>query len=160
PQLKSFTTFSTAEGLPGPNLTGWGACFQSPSGQMFFGGYDGGTSFFPDKVVASRYVPPIVLTDLHLFGAPVPIGANSPLRKSISYTSDLILSHQQNVFSIGFAGLSYESPATNRYRYRLEGLEHDWNEVGSDRRQARYTTLPPGAYTLRAQAATGRGPWS
>jgi ligand-binding sensor domain-containing protein/signal transduction histidine kinase len=160
PQLKRFTTYLTAEGLPGPNLTGWGACFQSPSGEMFFGGYDGGTAFFPDKVVDSRYVPPIVLTDFRLSGNPVPIGANSPLQKSISYTSELILSHRQNVFSIDFAGLSYASPATNRYRYRLDGLERNWNEVGSDRRQARYTTLPPGAYTFRAQAASGGGPWS
>jgi ligand-binding sensor domain-containing protein/signal transduction histidine kinase len=159
-QSKTFTNFSTAEGLPGPNLTGWGACFRSPSGEMFFGGYNGGTSFFPDKVVDSSRAPPIVLTDFRLFGNPVQIGAHSPLQKSISYTSELILPHEQNVFSIAFAGLSYASPATNRYRYRLEGLERDWNEVRSDRRQAIYTTLPAGTYTFRAQAATGGGPWT
>jgi ligand-binding sensor domain-containing protein/signal transduction histidine kinase len=160
PQSKEFTDFSTAEGLPGPNLTGWGACFQSPSGEMFFGGFNGGTSFFPDNAVDSAYTPPVVLTDFRLFGDPVQIGAHSPLRHSISYTTDLILPHDQNVFSIAFAGLSYASPATNRYRYRLEGLEPDWYEVGSDRRQAIYTTLPPGTYTFRVQAATRAGPWS
>jgi signal transduction histidine kinase len=159
-QSKKFTNFSTAEGLPGPNLTGWGACFQSPGGEMFFGGFNGGTSFFPDRVGDSAYTPSIVLTDFRLFGNPVQIGPHSPLRESISYTRELILPHQQNVFSIAFAGLSYASPATNRYRYRLEGLERDWNEVGSDRRQAIYTTLPLGTYTFRAQAATKGGPWS
>jgi len=39
-------------------------------------------------------------------------------------------------------------------------LERDWNEVGSDRRQAIYTTLPSGTYTFRAQAAIRGGPWS
>jgi signal transduction histidine kinase/streptogramin lyase len=160
PQSKAFTSFSTAEGLPGPNLTGWGACFQSPSGRMFFGGYNGGTSFFPERVADSSHAPPVVLTDFRLFGNPVQIGADSPLRRSISYSSELTLGSQQNIFSIGFAGLGYASPATNRYRYKLEGLEHKWNEVGSDRRQATYTTLPPGTYTFRAQAATSRGPWS
>lgn len=160
PQLKTFTNYSTAEGLPGPNLTGGAACFQSPSGEMFFGGFNGGTSFFPDKVVDSSYAPPIVLTDFRLFGNPVELGEHSPLRKTISYTGELALSHQQDVFSIGFAGLSYASPVTNRYRYRLEGLEPAWNEVASDRRQAIYTTLPPGRYTFRAQAATSNGPWS
>ena len=160
PQPKKFTNFSTAEGLPGPNLTGWGACFQSPIGEMFFGGFNGGTSFLPDGVANSSYAPPIVLTDFRLFGNPVQIGGHSPLRESISYTRELILPHQQNVFSIAFAGLSYASPATNRYRYRLEGLERNWNEVGSDRRHAIYTTLPPGTYTFRAQAATRDGPWS
>jgi signal transduction histidine kinase/ligand-binding sensor domain-containing protein len=160
PQSQRFTDFSTAEGLPGPNLTGWGACFQSQSGEMFFGGFNGGTSFFPDRVWDSSYAPPLVLTDFRLFGNPVPIGSHSPLRESISYTRELILAHPQNVFSIAFAGLSYSSPATNRYRYRLERLERDWNEVGSDRRQAIYTTLPSGTYTFRAQAATKGGPWS
>jgi ligand-binding sensor domain-containing protein/signal transduction histidine kinase len=160
PQSKTFTNFSTAEGLPGPNLTGWGACFQSPNGEMFFGGFNGGTSFFPDKAVDSSNAPRIVLTDFRLFGNRVQIGGDSPLRESISYTRNLILPHQQNVFSITFAALSYASPATNRYRYMLEGLERDWNEVGSDRRQAIYTTLPSGTYTFRAQGATRGGSWS
>jgi ligand-binding sensor domain-containing protein/signal transduction histidine kinase len=160
PQSKTFTNFSTAEGLPGPNLTGWGACFQSPSGEMFFGGFNGGTSFFPDKAVDSSNAPRTVLTDFRLFGNRVQIGGDSPLRESISYARNLILPHQQNVFSITFAALSYASPATNRYRYMLEGLERDWNEVGSDRRQAIYTTLPSGTYTFRAQGATRGGTWS
>ena len=159
-ESKTFRNFSTAEGLPGPNLTGWGACFQSPSGEMFFGGFNGGTSFFPDTVMDSSYAPPIVLTDFRLFGNPVQVGGQSPLRRSISFTRDLILSHQQNVFSITLSALSYASPATNRYKYKLSNLERDWNEVGSDRRQAIYTTLPPGTYTFRAQGATRGGPWS
>jgi signal transduction histidine kinase/ligand-binding sensor domain-containing protein len=157
---KIFANFSTADGLPGPNLTGWGACFQSPTGEMFFGGFNGGTSFFPDKIVDSPYTPPIVLTDFRLSGNPVKIGGDSPLGKSISYATDLTLDHQQSVFSFTFAALSYASPVTNRYRYRLEGLERDWNEVSSDRRQAIYTTLPSGTYTFRAQGATRGGDWS
>ena len=42
----------------------------------------------------------------------------------------------------------------------LEGLDHQWNEVGSDQRTASYTTLPAGVYTFRVQGATARGPWS
>jgi ligand-binding sensor domain-containing protein/signal transduction histidine kinase len=160
PESKTFRNFSTAEGLPGPNLTGWGACFHSPSGEMFFGGFNGGTSFFPDTVMDSSYAPPIVLTDFRLFGNPVQVGGQSPLRRSISYTKDLILSHQENVFAISLSALSFASPATDRYRYKLSNLERDWNEVGSGRRQAIYTTLPPGTYTFRAQAATRGGPWS
>jgi len=160
PQSGTFTNFSTAEGLPGPNLTGWGACFQSPSGEMFFGGFNGGTSFFPEAVADASSAPRIVLTDFRLFGNPVEIGDHSPLQESILYTRNLILRRQQNVFSISFAALTYASPATNRYRYKLDGLERDWNEVGSDRRQANYTTLPSATYTFRVQGATRGGPWS
>ena len=127
-ERKTFSNFSVADGLPGPNLTGWSACFQSPSGEMFFGGFNGGASFFPDKVVDSSDAPPIVLTDFCLSGNPVAIGGNSPLRRSISYTRDLVLPNQENVFSITFAALHYSSPAATRYRYRLENLERIWNE--------------------------------
>jgi signal transduction histidine kinase len=127
---------------------------------MFFGGFSGATSFFPDKVTDDSYTPPIVLTDFQLSANPIEIGDRSPLQKSISYTSDLVLSHDQNIISLTFAALGYSNPATNRYRYKLENLQSDWIEVGSDRRQITYTTLPAGSYTFRVQGATGRGPWS
>jgi signal transduction histidine kinase/ligand-binding sensor domain-containing protein len=160
PVTKTFTNYSSADGLPGEDLTGWCACFKSPSGEMFFGGFSGATAFYPDKVRGGSYIPPIVLTDLSLAGSPVEIGENSPLKKSLLYTSNLTLTHRQNVFSFTFAALSYFNPAANRYRYKLEGLDLNWNEVGSDRRLASYTTLPAGKYTFRVQGATSNGPWS
>jgi PAS domain S-box-containing protein len=56
--------------------------------------------------------------------------------------------------------LSFFNPATNRYRYWLEGLDQKWNEVGSDQRLASYTTLPAGTYMFHVQGASRRGPWS
>jgi ligand-binding sensor domain-containing protein/signal transduction histidine kinase len=161
PQTAAFSNYSTADGLPGPNLTGWGACSKSSTGEMFFGGFSGATAFFPDKVSDSSYVPPIVLTGFRLFGAEMSPGPRSPLSQSINYVSAIALTYKENVFSIEFSALSYFDPVTNRYRYRLDGLDHiEWNEVGSDQRVATYTTLPPGVYTFRVQGATSSGPWS
>jgi signal transduction histidine kinase len=127
---------------------------------MLFGGFSGATSFFPDKVTDSAYVPPIALTDFRLFGAEVAPGAGSPLKKTINNTNAITLAHDQSIFSIGFSALSYLNPATNRYRYMLEGLDRNWNEVGSDQRFASYSTLPAGTYTFRVEGATSRGPWN
>jgi ligand-binding sensor domain-containing protein/signal transduction histidine kinase len=160
PLTERFANYTVADGLPGPDLTGWGACFKSPEGEMFFGGFSGPTAFFPKKVGDHPYIPPIVLTDFRLFGTPVELKRGSPLTKSISYTDAITLSHKQSVFSIGFSALSYFNAATNRYRYKLEGLDHQWNEVGSDQRLASYTTLPAGIYTFHVQGATSRGAWS
>ena len=115
PSKQTFKNYSVADGLPGADLTAWGACFQSSSGEMFFGGYSGGIAFRPEKVVDSPYVPPVVLTDFWLFDRHVTVGADSPLSKSIGYTSALSLSHDKNVFSLEFSALSYFNPA-NRYR--------------------------------------------
>jgi PAS domain S-box-containing protein len=124
---------------------------------MFFGGFSGGVAFYPDKVVDNPYVPPVVLTDFRLFDRPATVGAHSPLHKSIGYTSALRLSHDQNVFALEFSALSYFNPATNRYRYKLDGLDRQWHEVGSNQRLVTYTTLPSGMYTFRVQGATSRG---
>jgi len=156
---RKFQNYSTADGLPGSDLTGWGTCYKSPDGEMFFGGFGGATAFYPDRVLDSPYVPPTVLTDFRLSGHPVEVGQGSPLEKSITYAAGLTLSHRQNIFSLEFSALSYFSPATNRYRYMLEGLETGWNEVGADRRVVSYTTLPAGVYTFRVQGATSRGAW-
>jgi signal transduction histidine kinase/ligand-binding sensor domain-containing protein len=160
PLVKKFTNYSTVDGLPGNDFTGWDACFKSPSGEMFFGGFSGGVAFFPDKVINTSYPLPLVLTDFQLAGHSVEVGANSPLGKSISYTNDVTLTHDQNMFSLSFAALTYFNPDANRYRYKLDRLDRDWIEVGSDRRLASYTTLPAGKYTFHVQSATRQGVWN
>jgi signal transduction histidine kinase/ligand-binding sensor domain-containing protein len=159
PANQTFVSYSVADGLPGNDLTGWGSCFRSSDGRMFFAGYPGAVSFDPRSMSEESYLPNVVLTDFQLFGRPVPIGARSPLEQAIGYTRHVTLSHEQNVFSLGFSALSYRSPATNRYRYKLEGLDSDWTEVGSDKRRAIYTTLPAGTYTFRVQGSSLRGSW-
>jgi ligand-binding sensor domain-containing protein/signal transduction histidine kinase len=160
PQSQAFQNFSAADGLPGQDLTGWGACNQSPSGEMFFGGFSGATGFYPGKIRNSSFVPRTVFTDFRLFGNPVPIGAGSPLKQSVTSTESITLSHQQNIFSIEFSALSFFNSETNRYRYKLDGLDSDWHQVGSDQRVASYTTLPASTYAFEVQGATARGPWS
>ena len=142
PQTGQFRNYSESDGLPGNNfnLLGEAAC-RTPDGEMVFGSSNGVTVFDPDRLSPNPYVPPVVLTDLLLFNKPVRPGGNSPLQKPIWGTDALTLNHNQNIFTLEFAALSYADPDQNRYRYRLEGLETDWNEVDSSRRVATYTNL-------------------
>jgi streptogramin lyase len=160
PEPQRFQNFSAADGLPGPDLTGWGACYESPSGEMFFGGFSGATAFYPSRTANGSFVPRTVLTDFRLSGNAVPIGSKSPLKQSITYSDAITLTQQQNIFSIEFSALSYFNAETNRYRYRLDGLDDSWHEAGSDQRTANYTTLPARTYIFEVQSATSRGKWS
>ena len=160
PKSLKFTTYSAADGLPGQDLTGWSSCYKSSDGEMFFGGFGGAVAFYPGRVQDAPYVPASVLTDFRLSGVEVPIGNNSPLNRSISYSDSLTLTSKQNIFSIEFSALSYVNSSADRYRYKLEGLDTNWHEVDSTARMASYTTLPKGNYTLRVQSATSRGAWS
>ena len=159
PATMTFASFSIADGLPGNDLTGWGGCFKSTAGEMFFGGFSGGVSFFPDKVTDISD-PPIVFTDFRLSGKQVHIGSGSPLHKSVLYAEPLILHHGQRAFSLEFAALSYSNPQATRYRYKMEGLDKDWTGVGSDQRAVNFTSLPAGRYQFQVQARTARGVWS
>jgi signal transduction histidine kinase/ligand-binding sensor domain-containing protein len=160
PATRTFLNYSETDGLPGNDLSGWNTCYESSRGEMFFGGFPGAVAFFPDRLRERPGAPAVVLTDFKVSGKSVPIAPDSPLTQSITYTDRVTLSHTQNMFSITFAGLDYLSSQSTRYRYRLEGLEQQWNEVGSDQRHATYTTLPAGQYTLRVQAARSRGQWN
>jgi signal transduction histidine kinase/ligand-binding sensor domain-containing protein len=160
PATRTFLNYSEMDGLPGNDLSGWNTCYKSSRGEMFFGGFPGAVAFFPDRLRERPGAPAVVLTDFKVSGKSVPIAPDSPLTQSITYTDRVTLSHTQNMFSITFAGLDYLSSQSTRYRYRLEGLEQQWNEVGSDQRHATYTTLPAGQYTLRVQAARSRGSWN
>jgi ligand-binding sensor domain-containing protein/signal transduction histidine kinase len=158
-KASSFQNFSLADGLSG-DLTGYNACWQSTDGEMYFGGFAGATRFKPTDVSNDSYQPPVALTAFDLAGVPVNVTSGSPLRRVIGFTDELILTHEENSFSFRFSALSFRNPSTNRYRYKLEGLDRSWHEVGSGQRIASYTTLPAGVYRFRVQAATARGPWS
>lgn len=162
PQTKNFRNYSEADGLPSVYLTpdGVEGSWQSTNGEITFGSINGITTFYPEQVSPDPNIPPVVLTAFHLFNKPVGRGGNSPLHKPIWASDSLKLEHTQSIFTLEFAGLSYAAPEKNRYRFRLEGLEPDWNEVDSRRRQATYTSLPARDYVFRVQASNKDGVWN
>ena len=127
---------------------------------MWFGSRNGLTSFYPNRISDNRYVPPVVLTDFRLFNKPVRPGADSPLHQPIWATNSLTLTHAQSIFALEFAALSNAAADNNRYRYRLEGLEPEWNEVDSSQRLAMYTNLPSGNYVFRVQGSNNDQIWN
>ena len=162
PPTKTFRNFSELDGLPSNFLNPYGAedSFRSETGEMVFGSSNGVTTFYPDRVSANPYIPPVVLTDFALFNTSVRQGNNSPLQKSIWATDSLTLTHSQSIFTLEFAALSYVAPEKNRYRYRLEELETNWNEVDSGKRRATYTSLPSGHYVFRVQGSNNDQIWN
>ena len=158
PPSKTSRIYSESDGLASDYLNPNGAegSHRTPSGEMVFGSTAGVTVFSPHQLSAvTLYVPPVVLTEFNLFNKPVVPAAGSPLERPIWVTDAVELTHEQSIFTLTFAALSYVAPDKTRYRYRLEGLESEWNEVDSRRRQATYTSLPAGRYVFRVQASTG-----
>jgi signal transduction histidine kinase/streptogramin lyase len=160
PQRGTFRNYSAADGLPGDDLTGWSACYKNTVGEILFGGFSGAVVFDPKRFAEDDEPPQVVLTDLMISGKSVEVGEDSPLKQPVTYVHTLSLSHLQRNFSLEFAALTYLNLARNRYRYKLEGFDQEWNGVGSNQRAVNYTALPSGSYTFHVQAAGLRGEWS
>ncbi|MDS4057848.1 MAG: two-component regulator propeller domain-containing protein, partial [Candidatus Contendobacter sp.] len=137
------------------------SAYKSRTGALLFGGENGFNIIDPAHIATNTHVPPVVLTDLQIFNQSVPVtDQDSPLQQTITETRRVALAYWQSVFSFEFAALNYRSPEKNRYAYRLEGFDKDWNFVDSQRRFATYTNLDPGTYTFRVKASNNDGVWN
>lgn len=60
---------------------------------------------------------------------------------------------------IDYTAVSLVAPEKVRFRYKLEGRDRDWQDVGN-RRQAFYNDLGPGSYRFRVVASNDSGVWN
>jgi signal transduction histidine kinase len=83
----------------------------------------------------------------------------SPLQKALAYTEQIVLNHDQSSISIDFAALSFTSPGSNEYSYKMDGLDKEWTYLKHNRK-VYFTKLAPGSYTFRVKASNSSGIWS
>jgi len=159
PREKTFKNYYVSDGIAGNEFYNYASAFRSPSGEMFFSSYFGVTAFSPRDVIDRPYVPPVVLTDFRISGTSLSIGPKSPLKQAISFSDSVTLSHQQNILSLEFSALSYISPERNRFHYRLEPVETQWNESEGFQHSITYT-LSPGEYLFRVRGSDSRATWN
>jgi ligand-binding sensor domain-containing protein/signal transduction histidine kinase len=147
-----FRNYTVRDGLQSEEFN-TNTYFNTPQGEMFFGGVNGFNSFFPDSVKDNPILPRVVLTGLKKFDVP------AELDEEIAATREIHLTYEETVFSLEFAGLEYTYPKENRYAYRLDGVDKDWVYCGK-RREARYTHLNPGRYLFHVRASNSDGVWN
>lgn len=151
-RTEQFKNYDMQDGLLG-NEFNLGAVHKNNDGQMFFGGLNGLTAFYPQNIRENPYVPPVVLTSLTLRGEEAIKGAETEIIDSLT------LSWPYNYFEFEFSALSYSRPQRNQYAYMLVGFDETWNYTGS-RHSGQYTNLPGDTYTLRIIGANNDGVWN
>ena len=138
----------TDDGIPAISMMDRAACLTDEGRLVFAVGGGMAVAFKPDELIGSEKPLAVVLTRIEINGENV-----QKLPKS--------LTHTQNYLTFLFSTLNYANPSHDRYRYRLVGLEHEWNTCndGSGQCIASYKALPPGNYSFEVQAATASGEW-
>lgn len=158
-----FRNYDELDGLQGKQFNSRSA-LKTSKGELLFGGTNGFNLFKPDDLIYNEHKPPVVILDFQIFNNSVKVGEKIDgeiiLNKSIGETESVTLKHNENVFSIEFAALSYFHPIKSQYKYKLEGFNKEWLTADGKSRKVTYTNLDPGEYTFRVIASNNDGFWN
>ena len=154
--------FHKTDGLQGEYFI-IGSAAKSLTGKLYFGGRNGLNAFYPEDIKLNTTPPSIVLTNLTRFGKKVQAGEEKDgflINKPINNLDELVLSHKDYVIGFEFAALDFADPSRNKYAFKMEGQDPDWNYVNADDRKISYSNLASGDYTFRVKAANKDGIWN
>ena len=154
PVNEKFYNYGSYEGI---NFTEFreGFYYNSREDKIYMGSLDGYIEFVPSKLKAEYDAPRIVFTNLKLFNRIVTVNKNSPLKKSITDTDELVLNFNQNSLALEFTTLNFIAPNSTTYQYKLDGFDKEYFTTDTDHREITYTNLSPGKYVLRVKASLG-----
>jgi signal transduction histidine kinase len=152
PETKSFRNYTVADGLTSKEFNGHSSAMSS-NGEMFFGGVNGFTSFFPDNVKDDPSPPRIVLTGFKKFDSLVTFS------QPLSDITKIELDYEENIFTFDFAAIHFTDPTRNQHAYMLEGFDKNWIYCGT-RKSATYTNLNPGKYVFHVKGSNCDGVWN
>jgi signal transduction histidine kinase len=160
PDIQSIRNYSKEDGLQGDQFYQQ-SFLKTRDGELYFGGYSGLNSFFPDSLKDNDFIPPVYITDFQIFNKPVIYATpGAQFQTHISEAKEIKLNWDQSVFSFSFAAINYIHPKKNQYAYMMKGFEKDWNYTDASRRYVTYTNLDPGEYTFRVKASNNDDVWN
>lgn len=114
------------------------------NGKIFFGGNEGIDFFNPVEVsFIKKSQPKLILTEFIIDGLPVypqTGGKGNEIPK-------LIINHNNNTISIRFTALQFNRQSSQKFRYKLEGLNNQWFYPEQEQ-VATFTHLPAGKFTF------------
>jgi ligand-binding sensor domain-containing protein/signal transduction histidine kinase/DNA-binding response OmpR family regulator len=150
-----FRNYTKSDGLAGNEFNAR-SFYKNGKGQLFFGGVNGFTAFYPQEIELNNIVSTLAFTDLKLFDQTLrPNEENQILEQQINLTHKLDFKHDQNQFTIEFSLLNYLKSEKNKYYYKLEGYDKD--DVATVTPSASYSNLPAGNYRFILKAANNDG---
>jgi signal transduction histidine kinase/ligand-binding sensor domain-containing protein len=123
------------------------AGIKARDGKLWFPTLDGVAVIDPSAVPVNTQPPPVAIEEAALD------------REDISVKQPITAPPGKQNLEIHYTALSFINPDKVNFKFRMEGLDRDWVEVGT-RRAAYYSHLPPGNYVFRVIAANSDGVWN
>ena len=140
--------FNAADGVAGiPIAEGTCTGVRAADGRIWFVTSGGLTIVDPDRVGPPPVMPPVRIES---------VTADA---QKFDPQSGLLGPSRTSHLHIAFTALTLTDPTRLRFRYRLDGFDHDWIDPGASR-EAVYTNLPPQRYRFVVEATNGDGVWT
>ena len=160
-KIKAITSigYGKSDGMLNVECNGgrWPAGVKARDGKLWFPTMGGMAVIDPAAVTTNSQPPPVVIEGLRIDNKDVAFDTWEAAVRNPQ--SAIRIAPGQENFEIQYTALSFINSENLRFRYKLEGLDHDWVEAGT-RRTAYYSHVPPGAYTFRVIAANSDGVWN
>jgi signal transduction histidine kinase/streptogramin lyase len=121
---------------------------KTADGRLWFALEQGGLQVVDPRHLEYNPVPP-----------PVVVSSLVADHRTYKLISELRLPAHTRDIEIDYTAYSLIAPEKMRFRYRLEGIDASWQEVGT-RRQAYFSNLKPGRYRFEVSASNNDGVWN
>lgn len=140
--------YEASDGIADPETTGGTqpSCLRARDGRLWFPTVRGVVILDP-REPHRTYAPPPVLIDLVTVDG-----------QAVAARSELSVPANSRRLEVRFRGISFSAAERLRYRYRLEGLDPDWVDIGPSR-SVTLANLAPGTYRFVVQASVDGEHW-
>ena len=149
--------YKAPDGIQG-NIFMVNSYYKSVDGELFFGGDNGFTRFYPEDIKPNIIKPKTVFTEFRFGKTPVEIEDTTRVRQilqtHINETETIVLPFKHKTFSIGVSPIHYQYPRGNKVMYKLGGYDHKWITMPGYYDGIYYSNLPSGKYTLQVKSVS------
>jgi signal transduction histidine kinase len=118
---------------------------QGEDGELFFGGVNGVSSFYPSAIS-------LVEEKINLLVTNIRVNNEDAFRDTAAWNvSSLDLPYHSNSLAFDFTAMGGNNPGQYTYQYKMDGIDKEWIQ-NNDLQTVRYF-LPPGEYAFHIYAS-------
>ncbi|MGQ7944666.1 two-component regulator propeller domain-containing protein [Flavobacterium sp. WC2509] len=157
PKNNSAETFPELKSIIGNEIFSEATKCLLANGEIIFGYSNGAIYFKPEAIKPFKFKPYLAIsgftvnnTELHEINPETP--------RNPDLLEEVTLQHDQNFFRVQFSALDYIKNENIVYRYKLEGVDKQWNYIKGGQ-SINYTNLDRGKYTLIVASTNGHNLW-
>ncbi len=154
-KTEEVNTLTTNDGIS-HNEFNYQSHFQDKDGRLYFGGLRGVNAFHPKEINLSNANAKIHLRNIETLNFQT--GEMISMWDDYQQTKNIEFNTNDKSIKLSLALLDYDNPDQNSFKYKIDGLENNWNNI--EGRSLRFNGFPYGKYTLLIKGKDPHGQWS